>query len=298
MAASTAHHTALEDTNVESKPHRRGHAQQHVPPPSDPPARHRPAPLKAKASDRGLAWYMLPTCMSCSPNHQHTQERSTTPNKPTLLLCGTSSSRHPSPYLTPHITPQVLCAAAWAACCTIITLEALKTMNTAHTELFALYYTPLLPILLLAWLWALSVGYFERHGVQYALCFSRTDQAALPSSRQLASLAAAATLWTLTSSAVFTYQCVAGAMQWAAVQPWLLYGGLLVMIVAPVDVLGMVRWVGMRSNAMVLFLGVCVCVSLQPCNLHSVRGCSLLKPLLGRWCPYVQCRGLIFFLPT
>lgn len=114
-------------------------------------------------------------------------------------------------------------------------------MSTGHAELFALYYAPLLPVLLLTWLWALSVGYFERHGVQYAVCFSRADQAVLPTSRQLASLAAAATLWYLTSAAVFSYQCVVGALQWAAMQPWMLYVGLVGGLIAPVNVLAMVR---------------------------------------------------------
>lgn len=136
---------------------------------------------------------------------------------------------------------QVLCATAWASCCAIITLEALKAMTTVHTELFALYYAPLLPILLLSWLWSLSVGYFESHGVQYAICFSKHDQTALPNSHQLTSLTAAATLLYLSSAAAFTYLCVAGSLQWAAVQPWLLYVGLLVGLIAPINVLCMVR---------------------------------------------------------
>lgn len=147
-------------------------------------------------------------------------------------------------------------------------------MHANHVALFALYYAPLLPILLLAWLWALSVGYFERHGVQYAVCFSRADQAALPTSRQLASLAAVATLWYLTSAAVFSYQCVAGVLSWAALQPWMLYLGLLGGVVMPVNVLGMVR------------------------DMVGVHGCDERRyccgmPLVCRWYAVDHAAGII-----
>ena len=80
---------------------------------------------------------------------------------------------------------QKRCFAVWFLFCGLVTVVTLRSTDVAHTELFYIYYQPLLPVLTMLWLWGINVRYFERAGVRYDVCFSSKDQKYLLNSRQI-----------------------------------------------------------------------------------------------------------------
>lgn len=80
---------------------------------------------------------------------------------------------------------QKRCFAVWFLFCGLVTVVALRSTDVAHTEVFYIYYQPLLPVLTMLWLWGINVRYFERTGVRYDACFSSKDQKYLLDSREI-----------------------------------------------------------------------------------------------------------------
>ena len=80
---------------------------------------------------------------------------------------------------------QKRCFAIWFLLCGMVTVAALRSSDVAHTELFYIYFQPVLPVLTMLWLWGVNVRCFEKYGVRYDVCFSNKDQKFLPNSRQI-----------------------------------------------------------------------------------------------------------------
>lgn len=128
------------------------------------------------------------------------------------------------------------CFAVWFLFCGFITVAALRSTDVAHTELFYIYYQPLLPVLTMLWLWGINVRYFERCGVRYDVCFAAKDQKYLLNSRQIFQSAGLATTVALTSSAVFCMHCWLQQDQAASLHPPLMYACILALVLLPWDV--------------------------------------------------------------
>jgi hypothetical protein len=64
-------------------------------------------------------------------------------------------------------------------------VACLGTAEPEHTELFHIYYQPLLVMLAMLWMWGVNVRVFERRRIAYGVCFSVPDQQFLRSSQQL-----------------------------------------------------------------------------------------------------------------
>ena len=77
----------------------------------------------------------------------------------------------------------VFCAGA--AGCALVIVAALRSAEDRFTELFHIYYQPLLVLLAMLWLWGANVRFFEGRRVRYGVCFSPHDQAFLLSGRQI-----------------------------------------------------------------------------------------------------------------
>ena len=75
--------------------------------------------------------------------------------------------------------------AAWFIVCGLSIVATLRKSDVAHVELFYIYFQPLLPVLIMLWLWGINVRYFERTGVRYDVCFSTKDQNFLLNSREI-----------------------------------------------------------------------------------------------------------------
>ena len=80
---------------------------------------------------------------------------------------------------------QKRCFAVWFLLCGMVTVAALRSSDVAHTELFYIYFQPVLPVLTMLWLWGVNVRCFEKYGVRYDVCFSSKDQKYLLNSRQI-----------------------------------------------------------------------------------------------------------------
>lgn len=74
---------------------------------------------------------------------------------------------------------------AGAAGCALVTVASLRAADDRFTELFHIYYQPLLVLLAMLWLWGANVRFFEAARVRYAVCFAPPDQAFLLSGRQI-----------------------------------------------------------------------------------------------------------------
>ena len=74
---------------------------------------------------------------------------------------------------------------AGAAGCALVIVAALRTAEEQFTELFHIYYQPLLVLLAMLWMWGANVRFFEARRVRYGVCFSPHDQAFLLTGRQI-----------------------------------------------------------------------------------------------------------------
>lgn len=143
-------------------------------------------------------------------------------------------------------------------------MATLQKSDVAHVELFYIYFQPLLPVLIMLWLWGINVRYFERTGVRYDVCFSSKDQKFLLNSRQIFQASPAQTPCTnavsaqckhvpldniclclqsaglmttvvLTSAAVFCAHCMLQQDKAAALHPPLMYACILALLLLPWD---------------------------------------------------------------
>ena len=64
-------------------------------------------------------------------------------------------------------------------------VAALRMAEDQFTELFHIYYQPLLVLLGMLWMWGANVRFFEARRVRYGVCFSPHDQAFLLTGRQI-----------------------------------------------------------------------------------------------------------------
>lgn len=81
--------------------------------------------------------------------------------------------------------PQAPVFCAGAAGCALVIVAALRAAEDRFTELFHIYYQPLLVLLAMLWLWGVNVRFFEARRVRYGVCFAPHDQAFLLSGRQI-----------------------------------------------------------------------------------------------------------------
>lgn len=63
---------------------------------------------------------------------------------------------------------------------------SLNCLNAISLPPFFIYFQPLLPALLMLWLWVLNLHYFERNSVDFEACFSSRDRKSLVSSGDVA----------------------------------------------------------------------------------------------------------------
>ena len=95
------------------------------------------------------------------------------------------------PSQAPHQSATSVCALqkpSLALClciCALVILGNLRAGDQAAEELFYIYYQPLIPVIIMIWLWGIVVRYFERNTVKYDVCFPTRDQKFLLSSRQV-----------------------------------------------------------------------------------------------------------------
>ena len=64
-------------------------------------------------------------------------------------------------------------------------VACLRAAEPQHTELFHIYYQPLIVCAAMLWMWGADVRLFERRRIAYAVCFSAADQQHLLSSYQI-----------------------------------------------------------------------------------------------------------------
>lgn len=74
---------------------------------------------------------------------------------------------------------------AWTVICIAVIITCLLVSDPAHLDLFYIYYQPIIPIVVMFWLWGIAVRIFERNHIRYDVCFSVKDQRYLLFSRQL-----------------------------------------------------------------------------------------------------------------
>lgn len=111
-------------------------------------------------------------------------------------------------------------------------------MEPTARSLCQRYFQPLLPPILMLWLWAHNVRAFEQQQVPYAECFSPRDRRALLSSGDLARLALAASTTVSTWACLFVWTA-AGRMYLATEYiPTLLYCSVIVLLALPFNALG------------------------------------------------------------
>jgi hypothetical protein len=123
------------------------------------------------------------------------------------------------------------------SCLMLLVHRLLSITTLQHAELFYVYYQPFAPFIVMLWLWAVNVWYFEKHHIRYDLCFSVEEQKHLLPSSAIFDIANVLSTVVLGSASVFLFYCIQGALETAALQPPLIYSIMLVILLLPFTVL-------------------------------------------------------------
>jgi uncharacterized integral membrane protein len=122
--------------------------------------------------------------------------------------------------------------------CLILLLHRLLSITTAqHAELFYVYYQPFAPFIVMLWLWAVNVWYFEKHHIRYDVCFSGEEQKHLLPSSAIFDIANVLSTVVLGSASVFLFTCIQGQLETAALQPPMIYSAMLIILLLPFTIL-------------------------------------------------------------
>lgn len=87
---------------------------------------------------------------------------------------------------------QVLLAVAWVIVCTLSLSASLPALPKHAKAVLWTFYQPLVPPLLMLWLWAHNVAVFENRHIPYASCFAEQDKRFCPTHSELLRVSAAA----------------------------------------------------------------------------------------------------------
>ena len=98
-----------------------------------------------------------------------------------------------------------------------------------------IFYQPLLPFLLMLWLWIVVVWFFEAYTIRYQACFASEHLQFLVSAPALTRIAAAFTTALAIGVSAFILLVHNGLFQFASWQPALLLIVLLLMLANPLD---------------------------------------------------------------
>ena len=147
-------------------------------------------------------------------------------------MCAKKSSKKNSPVFHQNATRVGVALGATAAAA-LATAASLAACPPAITALHTLYFTPLLTVCAMLWLWVGVVAHFEASGTRYDACFSTPDRAALPRSTSLVRLALAATSIAGGCATAFAVAAASRAPLIARAAPVAAYGGLIALALAP-----------------------------------------------------------------
>lgn len=98
-----------------------------------------------------------------------------------------------------------------------------------------IFYQPLLPFLLMLWLWIVVVWFFETYMIRYEACFASKHLPFLVSSAALTRIAAAFTTALALGVSTFLLLVQNGLVEYASWQPTLLLIVMLGMVANPLD---------------------------------------------------------------
>ncbi|KAG1680778.1 hypothetical protein FOA52_008111 [Chlamydomonas sp. UWO 241] len=128
-------------------------------------------------------------------------------------------------------------ALAWCAACALCAGLCVPRMEDAAVDLAIVYFQPLLPPLLMLWLWAHNTGCFEDAKLPFEECFALKDRRYVISSGDIQKLATAFTVVFATWAALFGAACATRSYALAEYVPLLLYISTAVLLTLPVAVL-------------------------------------------------------------
>lgn len=124
--------------------------------------------------------------------------------------------------------------ALWAASAVAVHLQR-GHLDDAAVQALVTFYQPAFLILSMLWLWIVAVWFFEQRTARYEACFAAEHLKYLLSARAIAEVAAGFTTVAAVSVAAFVTCCARGQFTLAAYQPPLMYGGIIAMLVNPMD---------------------------------------------------------------
>ncbi|GMH43680.1 hypothetical protein BSKO_11602 [Bryopsis sp. KO-2023] len=138
---------------------------------------------------------------------------------------GIAGVRWKIPFVVLNISCLALFAYSW------------KLVSDAGHDLVYIYFQPLVPVLLMLWLWGVNVGYFETSGIKYDALFGNEERRFLLRGDQIFELAAAATTLTSGSAAAFVMALTVQNTKLASLIPVGLYGCLVLSALCPFNAL-------------------------------------------------------------
>jgi EXS family len=127
-----------------------------------------------------------------------------------------------------------LLVAAWCSTGMAVLIWAPAQPGPVLDALF-IFYQPIICFLVMLWLWAILIHFFESSSVRYEACFAQEHLRFLLSGPSLQYIASIFTTVTMASLALFIFSCAYGYVTLASYQPHVLYLVLLTLLMNPLD---------------------------------------------------------------
>eukprot|EP00892_Ulva_mutabilis_P010445 jgi/Ulvmu1/7773/UM004_0002.1 len=192
--------------------------------------------------------YLSYCCFSCALSykcfyHDHLKQRSWEPCS--MITAGTSNAvlareenvalEDPGQPIRSNFSMRKLInALSWALAAGLLFAIA-PALPAGATDALFIFYQPMLPMLLMLWLWTLVVSFFEAYYIRYDACFAAEHLKFLLSADALATLAESFTTLMAVSVSAYIMLASNGYFLLASLQPGLFFVAIAIFLANPLD---------------------------------------------------------------
>lgn len=125
-------------------------------------------------------------------------------------------------------------ALCWAAAGSLLFWIA-PSLPAGATDALFIFYQPMLPMLLMLWLWTVVVAFFEKYYVRYDACFAAEHLKFLLSAADLARVAESLTTLMAASISAYIILVSNNYIVLASYQPGIFFAGIAMFLANPLD---------------------------------------------------------------
>lgn len=125
-------------------------------------------------------------------------------------------------------------ALCWALAAALLFAVA-PSLSAGATDALFIFYQPLLPMLVMLWLWTVVVSFFEAYYVRYDACFATEHLKFLLSADDLTRIAESFTTLMSLSVSAYVLLVINGYVVLASYQPGVFFAAVAMLLANPLD---------------------------------------------------------------